>query len=193
MGREDAGLGSALGIAVSTGEDLAIGNHGTGALQGGIDPEIEYLGFPGHLAGKSIHGENIVIGAGRDDQVSVDGVVSSTSGIPNNGGQFLRHLPAVLPDRVSGGGIPGPDDILRIRHIHGAVVYQRRTLLGALDHFLGPDQGEPGDILAIHLIERTVTPAIQGPAPHQPVGRIGIPQDGVSDRDERGRVLGFRV
>ena len=41
------------------------------------------------------------------------------------------------------------------------------------------------DVVAIDLVERAVAPAVERAPPHQPVGRIRLPQHFVGDRDER--------
>ena len=84
-------------------------------------------------------------------------------------GDVVRHLPAVLPDEIAGRGVEGLDDIARVRHVHDAVVDERRALLAAGAEGARPDEAQIAHVVAIDLVERAVAPAVERAAPHQPV------------------------
>src|SRR5690606_14605706 len=103
--------------------------------------------------------------------------------------QPLRILAAILPAKLAGRRVEGLDVVAVVRHEHHAVVHERRRLLNPRPHRLGPDELEPRDVLPIDLIERAVTPAVERPPPHQPVGGIGITKHLVRDRTHAARAL----
>ena len=107
-------------------------------------------------------------------------------------------LPAVLPEEVSGGRVDCLDHVDGVRHVHHAVVDERRPLLAALAHPAGPDQPQVAYVLARDLVERAVAPAVERAAPHEPVVVARVLEHRVRDRDEvsavgRGRRLCFGV
>ena len=99
-------------------------------------------------------------------------------------GQVVGPLAAVLPDQVAAHRVEGLDDVARVRHIENAVVGKRRSLLQAGAERTGPDHPQPGDIVAVDLVEGTEAPRVQRAAPHQPVVRIRVLEHGVGDREE---------
>ena len=96
----------------------------------------------------------------------------------------------MLPDDVASARMKRLDHIVRVRHVHHAVVDQRGAGLKAIRERAGPDQAELPHVAAVDLVEWAVAPAIQRAAPHQPVTRSRVLEHLVGDGDELARVLG---
>ena len=185
VGDDDAGVGAAARRATPPRDDLAAGDDGPRALQGGMRLVVEDPGLPRQLAGRRVEGEDEAVGAGVDDAVGVDGEVAVGGGEAAGGG-VLGQVAAVLPEEVAGGGVDGLDDVARVRHVQHAAVGEWRRLLAAGSHTARPREAQVADVLAVDLVQGAVAPAVERPPPHQPVGRRRILQHGVGDGDEIG-------
>ena len=84
------------------------------------------------------------------------------------------------------------DHVVRVRHVHHAVVHQRRPLLAARRQRPGPDQPQVCHVVPVDLIQRTVAPAVRGPPPTQPVGGIRVAERRVRDGHEGAVTLTLR-
>ena len=163
---------------------------------GGVDPVVQDLGLPHETAGRRVEGEDVVVRARVDDQPVVDGDVAVDLHQPAEEvlRRVVRPLPSVLPGEIAGGGIERLDDVARVRHVHHVVVDERRPLLQPRSERARPDHAQRPDVVAVDFVERAVAPAVQRPAPHQPVVRRRILQDRVGDRNEGvGRLRARRL
>ena len=186
-GDDNAGLGSAIRQAASPGHGLAARNDRPGALDGAVLGVVEDRGFPDHRPGLRIEGEQVEVDTGVDDQVAVDRDVPVVAAEqPAHPAGRLRGLPLVLPDQVARCRIQRFDHVVRIRHVHHAVVDQGRRRLAAPAQGPRPYLLELGDVLRGDLVQRAVTPGVVGPPPRQPILRRRVGQHCIGDRHEGG-------
>ena len=183
-------------VATPPGVHLAVRDNRPGRLVGRVHPVVEDLGVPHHLARLRVQREDVVVHAGIDDQLAVDGDVAV--GVDQRADHVVAEIvgavPPVLPDQVARNRVYRLDDVARVRHEQHAVAHQRRPLLTTRLEGARPDHLEVGDVVPVHLVERAVTPAVERPAPHQPfVGtrvlelRVGDGTDAIGFlRDNRG-------
>ena len=183
VGDDDAGLGSAARRAAPPRDDLAAGDDRPRALQRGMRLVVEDSRLPHLPAGGRVEGKDIAVGAGVDDAVRVDGEIA-VGGRKTAGGGSFRQIAAVLPDEVAGGRVDGLDDVAGVRHVEHPAVGQRRPLLAAGPHAARPDHAQLADVIPRDPVQGAVAPPVEGPPPHQPVGRRRRLQHGVGDRDE---------
>ena len=101
-----------------------------------------------------------------------------------NVSEVVRTRAAVLPEQVARDRVERLDDVARIRHVHDAVVNERRALLAPARQAPRPDHAQLAHVPAVDGVERAVAPAVERPAPHQPVGRVGVLEHRVRDGDE---------
>ena len=188
--RDDAAVGPAARVAAPPGVHLPAGHYWPRGLVGRVHPVVEDLGVPDHLARLRVQREDVVVHAGVDDQLVVDGDVPV--GVDERAdhviGQIVRAVPPVLPDEIAGHRVEGLDDVARVRHEQHAVADQRRPLLAARGQCPRPDQPQVADVVPIDLIERAVAPAVQRPTPHQPLVGTRVHQLRVGDRAD---AIGF--
>ena len=156
---------------------------GPGALHRAVHLVVEDPRLPHLLARRRVEREDIAVGAGIDNVVPVDREVP-VGRVEAAGGGVLRQVAPVLPQEIAGGGVERLDDVPRIRQVHHPVVDQRGRLLAARTHAARPDHAQRADVLPVHLVQRAVAPAVQGAAPHQPVGWSRILEHRVGDRHE---------
>ena len=97
-------------------------------------------------------------------------------------GEIVRAIALVLPQQIPGHRVDRLDEIARIRHVHHAVADEGGALLETRPQPAGPDHPEVGDVVAVDLVERTVAPAVQRSAPHQPLVGTRVEQLRVGDR-----------
>ena len=194
VGGDDAGVGPARGHAAPARDDLAVGDDGARALGGGMGPVVQHLRLPRHAAGLGVEGEDVIVGAGVDDERAVDGDVPVVlpEGVEDVLADVVGHLAAVLPYEVAGDRVDGLDDVGGIRHVEDPVVGERRALLAPLGEGAGPHHAQVADVVAVDLVEGAVAPTVEGAAPHQPVAGRGVLQHLVGDRHEVGRRLAVR-
>ena len=95
------------------------------------------------------------------------------------------------PPQVAGHGVDGLHVVPRVRHVEDAAVGQRGPLLRALGQGPGPHELQVADVVAVHLVERAVAPAVLRTAPHEPVARRRILEHGVGDGHEAGILAGL--
>ena len=183
--RDDAGLGAAGRHAAAAGDHPAARDDGTRRLVGRVHLVVEDLRLPDPASGDGVQREDVVVRAGVDDEPVVDGDVAVRRRADRDVlREVVRLRAAMLPEQVAADGVDGLDDVARVRHVHDAVVDQGRSLLAALREGAGPDQPQVGHVLAVHLLEGAVAPAVGRPAPAQPVARGRLLQHRVRDRDE---------
>ena len=170
---------------------LPAGDDRPGGLIGRVHPVVEDLGVPDHLAGLRVQREDVVVHAGVDDQLAVDRdvPVGVDQGADHVIAEIVRAIPPVLPDQVAGHRVDGLDDVARVGHEQHAVADQRGPLLAARRERPRPDQPEIADVVAVDLVERAVAPAVQRPAPHQPLVRTRVLQLRVGHRADAVRFL----
>ena len=123
--RDDAGVAAGVGLALAAGDHLAVGDDRAAAGPRAL-LRIEHRRFPGQLAGPRVERVDEVVGARVDDEVAPDrdraiGLVAHA----------FRQLAPVIPDHVAGFHVDGHDVVAGVRHIHHAVVDDRRALLVA--------------------------------------------------------------
>ena len=125
----------------------------------------------------------MVVDAGIDDERAVDRDVPVVLRQTREDvvAHILRLLPNMLPDEVTRDGVDGLDDVVRVRHVHDPVVHQRGALLAPGRHGARPDHAELVHVVPVDPIERAVAPAVQRPAPHQPIVGARVLQLGVGD------------
>ena len=180
---DDAGVGPAARVAAAPREHLPAGDDRSRGLVGRIHPVVEDLGVPDHLAGLRVQREDVVVHAGVDDQLAVDGDVPvGLDQTPDHVfTQVVRAVAGVLPDQVAGHRVYRLNDVARVRHEQHAVPDQRRPLLAARCERTRPDHPKVGHVVAVHLVERAVAPAVERSAPHQPLVGARVLQLGVGD------------
>ena len=187
VGHDDARLGPAPWPAAPPGDHLAVGDDRTGRVPGGILRVVEELRFPDQLAGRGVQREGIVVVGGVDDHVVPDRDVPVDADQPAQiVVDVVGDLAPILPLQVAGHRIDGLDDVVRVRHVQRAAVRDRRSLLRSRRESPRPDHAQVAYIVAVDLIERAVAPAVQRPAPHQPVAVRRILKHGVGDGNELG-------
>ena len=191
---DDARLGAALGHAAAAGDGLAAGHDGARRLVGGVHRVVEYLRLPREPAGRRVEGVRVVVGAGRDDEVAVDGDVPLRLRQPRRDVvvEVVGPPPAVLPEQVARDRVHRLDDVARVRHVEHPAVGQRRALLTARAERARPHHAQLADVVPVDLVEGAVAPAVEGAAPRQPVAGRGVLEHRVGDRDEAGVFLGLR-
>src|SRR4029079_8514941 len=81
----------------------------------------------------------------------------------------FRILTLVLPERRAGLAVDRLRVVAVVRHVDVSGIGDRRRLLDARAHRLAPDLLQLRDIALVDLLERAVAPAVERPAPHQPV------------------------
>ena len=193
VGRDDARLGSGLRHAAAPGNDLAVGDDRSGGLVGRVRLVVENPGLP-HLApGSRLKTNDVVVRRRVDDQIVVDGNVAiggiDLDELPDIGGK----RPPMLPQQVARHRVDRLDDVVRVRHVHHAVVDQRRSLLAAVRQGAGPDHPQVRHIVPVDPIQRAVAPAVRCPPPREPVGGIRFVEHRVGDGQEPAVGLGKRV
>ena len=139
------------------------------------------------FAGGGVDAVDEIVGAEGDDFVVVDGDVAVLErGAGEPAGDVVGDGALVFPGEIAGGGVEGLQDIRGIRQVHHAFMDQRRGFLDAGGHAAGPDHAQGGDVRLVDLVERAVAPAVEGAAPHEPVGWVGVFQHFVGDGDYLG-------
>ena len=188
VGDDDAGVRPAPRGAAAARHDLAVRDDGARALVGGVHAVVEDLGLPRELAGRRVEGEHVVVAARVDDAGAVDGEVAVEvgEGAEHVVAEVVGHVAPVLPAEVAGGGVDGLDDVARVRHVHHAVVDERRALLQPGSEAPRPDHAQVADVAAVDLVEGAVAPAVERAPPHQPVVGRRILQDRVGDGGDSG-------
>ena len=184
VGRDDAGVRPAQRHATAAREHPAVGDDRARGLAGRVRPVVEDQRLPDRLAGRRVEREDMVVGAGVDDQVAVDGDVAVGRGAEEVVLDVVGDLAAVLPEEVAGDRVDGLDDVARVRHVQHAVVGERRPLLRAGLQRPRPDHAEIADVVPRDRVQGAVAPSVERPAPHQPVRRIGVLQHRIGDRNE---------
>ena len=187
---DDAAVRPAARVAAPARVHLAAGDDRPRGLVGRVHPVVEDLGVPDHLAGLRVQREDVVVHAGVDDELVVDGDVAV--GVDERAdhvvGQVVRAVPPVLPDEIAGHRVQRLDDVARIGHEQHAVADQRRPLLAARRQRPRPHQPQVADVVSIDLVQRAVPPAVQRPPPHQPLVGARVRQLRVGDRAD---AIGF--
>ena len=185
VGHDDARLGAAPRTAAPAGNHLAVGDDRARRVSRRVLRVVEQLRLPDQLAGDRVQREGIVVVGGVDDHVVPDGDVAVDA---DQSAQVIvdvvRDVAAVLPQQVAGDRVQRLDDVVRVRHVEPAAVGNRRTLLRARRQGPRPDHAQVADVVAVDLVERAVAPAVQRPAPHQPVAVRRFLQHRVGDRHE---------
>ena len=180
MGGDDARFRAAFGLASPPGNHFAVGDDGAGRLLG-APLVIQDLGLPRKPAGLGVQGEDVVVGTRVDDEVPVDREVPVDGGHREELAEILGQLPAVLPFQIACLRVEGFDDVERVGEVHHAVVHEGRSLLDARPECARPHHPQGANVIRRDVLERAVAPAIQRPAPHQPVGGRRVSEDGVGD------------
>jgi hypothetical protein len=142
--------------AGTTADDFAFHDDGT---RGVGDPILVVCnpGLPEKFAAAGMQSHQVRIPGQVIDLVVVDGQASSPVALRLKVAQIRRQFSLVVPDQVSGGGIPGLDMIAaRMSDVHDAVVNQRSELLGSGIHGSHPGQLQLAHVALIDLIQRTV-------------------------------------
>ena len=131
--RDDARVAAGVGLALAAGDHLAVGDDrpaaGRGALLG-----IENRGFPRQLAGLRIERVDEVVRARVDDPDCPTSRWCGWSCRPH----ALGQLALVFPEHVAGFRVDRHDVVAGIRHVHHAVVDERRPFLVAAARGRGP-------------------------------------------------------
>ena len=154
-------------------------------MRGGIDLVVEDLRFPDCLTGQCINCEHVVVIAGVDDQSIIDGNVAVVASIvPDEGIQIFWYVSAILPLEVSRHRIDRLNNVPSLWHIEHTTIGQRRDLTGSIHQVSRPNHLELADILTVHLIEWTVAPTVECPAPHQPVPTRRVLEHYIRNRNE---------
>ena len=195
VGHDDACVGAAARRAAPPRDHLAVGDNRTRRLVGGVRPVVEDLRLPDLPTGGRVEGEDVLVDAGVDDVPAVDGEapVDFRQAAEQELVDVLGHFAPVLPEEIAGGGVDRLDHVPRVGHVEDAVVGERRALLAPRVEPARPDQAQVADVVRVDLIEGAVAPAVERPAPHEPVVRGGGLEHGVGDRDELAvRRLGAR-
>src|SRR5690606_7021217 len=86
----------------------------------------------------------------------------------------FRQLAAVLPDQFARRGVKRLYHVERVGEEHDPVVDQGGRLVDAGFHRPDPCQLQIIDVLGGDLVQRAVTPGVQGTTPVDPVARIGV-------------------
>ncbi len=196
VGGDDARVRSSPRRAATPRDDLAARDDRPGTLMGGVHPVVEDLGLPDELAGRRVEGEDVVVRARVDDQPAVDGeiAVDLHQHAEEVFRRVVRPLPPVLPDEVAARRVERLDDVARVRHVHHAVMDERRSLLQARSKRARPDHAQRPHVVAVDLVERAVAPAVERAAPHQPVFGCRRLEHRVGDRNEgAGRLRARRL
>ena len=187
VGGDDAGLGARRRHAAPARDDLAVRDDRPRALVRGMGPVVEDAGLPDQLAGLRVEGEDVLVDAGVDDEVVVDGEVPVGRADAGHDAlaRVVGEVAAVLPEQVPRGGVDGLDDVARVRHVEDAVVDERRALLAAAGaERPRPHHPQVADVVPVDLVEGAVAPAVEGAAPHEPVVRRRRLQHLVGDGNE---------
>ena len=95
----------------------------------------------------------------------------------------MRHLFSSVVESLN--------DVVRVRHVEDAPVRDRRPRLTPILQAARPDHAQLSDVLPGDLIEGTVPPAVERPAPHEPVLGGGILEHRVRNGDEVASRLGL--
>ena len=186
MRGDDAGVVGGVGLTLTAGDDLAVGDDRTRAGVG-ANARLEHLRFPRQLAGPGIDRVDAVVGAGVDERVAPHRHVPVGAAV-----DAVGVLAAVLPLQITGPRVHRHDDVAGIRDVHRAVVDERRRLLrAAADDAARPHHLEPRHVVAVDLVQRAVAPAVERAPPRQPVVGTRLPQHFVGHRRER-LLLGLR-
>ena len=192
MGDDDARLGPPEGAAAPPRDDPAVGDDRPRAVPGGSLPVVEDLRLPDDVAGLDVERVGVVVVADVDDLPVVDGDVPHAARVAADElVDVVGQVAAVLPDEVAGGGFQRLDDVGERGHVHHAAVGERGDLLGALRQGARPRQLQLADVVAVHLVEGAVAPAVEGAPPHRPVGGVGVLEHLVGDRHELAGGLGL--
>ena len=140
--RDDAGKRPAARIAAPTGDHLAVGDDRPRGLVGRVHLVVENLRLPDHLARLGVQGEDVIVHAGVDDQLAVDGdvAVDVEHRADHVVGKIIRPFAVVLPEQVAGHRIDRLDDVARIGHVHDVAAHEGRALLAARRQCPRPDQ-----------------------------------------------------
>ena len=181
VGGDEAG---AVLVALAAGharDDLAVDDDRS-ARVAVAEPVVGHHVIPDHLAGPRVQGDDVGVVGIEEDLVVVDGD-GPRARAERIVGRPLEAL-AVLPDEVAGDRVEGLHDVERARQVHDPAVDDRRGLRQSGGHRPRPGQPELVNVVAVDLIERAVAPAVQRPAPVDPVGRVGVGEHRVGDRRE---------
>ena len=139
--------------------------------------------LPDHLPGHRVEGHHERVVRRVKNLVAVQGDAAVRA---VRMGHVLRELPVVDPELLSRARIDGDDPVLGRGNEHDAVVDDRRRLVaGRHPGRHRPHGHEIAHVLPVDLIQRAVALAVVGPAVHQPVARIGLPQPFVGHRGVR--------
>ena len=104
-------------------------------------------------------------------QVAVDGQVRVVVG---QAAHDLGDVAPVRPEQVAGHGVDGLQGGPSGSACRGRRRRPRGPLQGALGQGSGPHQPQIADVVAVHLVERAVAPAVLRAGPHEPVARQRI-------------------
>ena len=172
---------------------LAVGDDRPRAVPGRRLPVVEDPRFPGDLAGRNVEAEHVVVVAGVDDEAVVDRDVAVVARVAaDEVVDVLRQIAPVRPLQVAGHRVDRLDHVARLRHVEDAFVGQRRALLPSGGQRARPDHAQVAHVVPVDLVQRAVAPAVERPAPRQPVAGGGVLEHGVRHRHEPVRGLGLR-
>ena len=158
-------------------------------------PVVEDLRLPGDLAGRGVEAEHEAVVAGVDDEPVVDRDVAVVARVAADVlVHVLGQVAPVRPDQVAGRRVDRLDDVARLGHVKDAAVGQGRAFLAPGRQRARPGHAEIADVVPVDLIQRAVGPAVQRPAPGQPVAGGRVLEHRVGHRHQlvRGLVLGGR-
>ena len=166
--RQVTAFGAAARRTGTAADDDAGSHHRAAHVpDSGIDGR--FLGFPEECAGARIECNEMAVVRQVKQAVPVNRQVAAVARTA-----LVLALAPVFPDQAAVGRIERLDDVARVLHVQGARNDQRRRVLAARLPRAGPGQAQFAHVVAVHLVERTVGPAVVGAAEHQPVavGRV---------------------
>ncbi len=185
VGDDDARLGPAARPAAPPGDHLAVGDDRPRAVSGRGLPVVEDLRLPGDLAGRGVEAEHVAVVAGVDDEAVVDRDVAVVARVAADVlVHVLGQIAPVRPQQVAGRRVDRLDDVARLGHVEDAVVRQGCAFLPAGRQRACPDHTQIADVVPVDLVERAVGPAVQRPAPGQPVAGGRVLEHRVGHSDE---------
>ena len=182
---DDARFGAAARPAAPPGDRLAVGDDRPRAVSGRGLPVVEDLRLPGDLAGRGVEAEHVAVVAGVDDEAVVDGDVAVVAGVAADVlVDVLGQIAPVRPDQVACRRVDRVDDVARLGHVEDAAVRQGRAFLAPGRQRARPDHAQIANVAPVDLVQRAVGPAVERPAPRQPVAGGGVLEHRVGHRYE---------
>src|SRR5262245_41893789 len=189
MRNDDTCERALLGLTAPARKDLSFCDDRTGCLLRRTFFHIEDAVFPNKLSRCCIEREYVVISARIDNRIAVNGDVAVDARYGQYFGDVFLPLTLVLPNQIAGRRIHRLNQIAWVGQIHHAPINERSRLLNARTHTPGPDHPQTTNVRAIDLVQWTVAPAVQGAAPHQPIGGRRILKHLVRNGNEAWRGL----